>query len=135
MLKHRLFFGSLMILFFVGVNVLDGRLDGSISESVADSTVQGTILYVLILILSIPAQIELAGMFERTGSKIFKPIAIAGTMLLVSSWYWPQFVEYHIIFFYYPLLYFYQLFFVLVFLLLGIFLWQGFFLRHEKCDG
>jgi len=91
MLRHRLIFGSLMILVFVGLCVVDGWLDGSISTSLENKPVQASLLCILIALIAIPAQLELASLIEMTKAKAFRPILIAGSILLATSWYWRQF--------------------------------------------
>lgn len=119
MLKHRLFFGTLMTLLFVGLVVVDAWLDGSLTTSAPEATVQATILCLLIAILTIPGQLELARLIERTGPKIFKPIVITASILLATGWYWRQFsfepVEFH----------FYYVLFVSAFSLFAVLLYQG----------
>ena len=89
MLKYRLIFGTLMTVLFVAVVMFDGWLDGSISREVADKGVQGTILWVLISILAVSAQLELASLASVRKLKIFTPITIISSILLASSWYLP----------------------------------------------
>ncbi|MHC5060053.1 MAG: phosphatidate cytidylyltransferase [Planctomycetota bacterium] len=119
MLKHRLFFGTVMVLLFVGLVVVDAWLDGSVTSTAGKVTAQGTILCLLIAILTIPGQLELAGLIERTGAKIFRPVVITASILLATSWYWRQFfpapLEFH----------FYYMLFVLAFSLLAVMLYQG----------
>ena len=93
MLKHRLIFGTLMALLFAGIIVFDGWLDGSISDSMTNKPVQGTCLCILLAILAIPAQMELAGLAAGKNLKIFKPVAIIASILLATSWYWPQLIQ------------------------------------------
>ena len=90
MLKYRLLFGTLMVLFFTGVVLLDGYLDGSISAVAQNKPVQGTLLCIFIAILMIPAQFELAKLAAAKNIKIFKPVTIVASILLASTWYWPQ---------------------------------------------
>jgi len=89
MLRYRLLFGTLMTLFFAGLLVFDGWLDGRITSTLSDDKAyQGTLLCALICILIIPAQFEISNLAKRNGIHIFKPIAIVGSMLFASSWYW-----------------------------------------------
>ncbi|MCK5564457.1 MAG: phosphatidate cytidylyltransferase [Planctomycetes bacterium] len=102
MLKYRLIFGALMIAAFIGLCVADGFLDGTLSSSITEPKlpVKGTILCVLVTLLAIPAQIELAGLIENTGAKIFKTLTIPASMILVLGWYSRQFfgnpLEFHL---------------------------------------
>jgi len=119
MLKHRLFFGTLMTLFFTGLVVVDGWLDGSLTLSADTKGIQGTILCLLIAILAIPAQFEMARLIAKTGAKVFKPIVIIASILLATSWYWRQFhpepLEFHL----------YYVLFVSAFSLFALLLYQG----------
>ena len=90
MLRYRLLFGTLMILLFVALVVLDGFWDGSISQSKPDKLVQGTILTILILLIAIPANIEFASLAGKTGAKVLLPITIAASIALATTWYWNQ---------------------------------------------
>ncbi|MBN1457631.1 MAG: phosphatidate cytidylyltransferase [Sedimentisphaerales bacterium] len=106
MLKYRLFFGTLMVVAFIGACLVDGWLDGSLSASTTQPLlpVSGTILCILIVLFAIPAQLELANLIERTGPKIFRTLTIPASMVLVLGWYIRQFFSnpfqfqlYHII--------------------------------------
>jgi phosphatidate cytidylyltransferase len=129
MLKHRLFFGTLMTVSFIGLVLLDGWLDASLSRqaddsplrlptqvgTVGDKTPQARILTLLIVVLIILAQLELANLASAKRVKIFLPISTIASILLATTWYWPQFIEvsFHT-----------YLFFVMAFTLLGLFLYQ-----------
>ncbi len=119
MLKHRLISGTLMTVAFVGLVLFDAWFDGSLSSQKTDTAVQATLLTVFLIIVAIPANLELSRLINSAGAKIFFPIAIAGTVLLSTVWYWSQFFEnkYE----------FTALFFIFVLCLgiLAIFLWQG----------
>jgi hypothetical protein len=94
MLKYRLVFGTLMTAFFAALVIFDGWMDGSLTVSTADDKqVQGTILCVLIALLIIPAQLELSKLAEAKNLKVFTPLAIVASILLATTWYWPQLVE------------------------------------------
>ena len=93
MLKYRLIFGTLMTILFVGLILLDGHLDGSLSAEKQNCKIQGTILAMFLLIVAIPANIELAKLVKSTGAKIFLPITIISSVLLASGWYSAQFFE------------------------------------------
>ena len=93
MLKYRLFFGTLMVIAFIGLCLVDGWLDGSLSASATQPLlpVRGTILCILIVLFAIPSQLELANLIERTGPKIFRTLTIPASMVLVLGWYVRQF--------------------------------------------
>lgn len=119
MLKYRLIFGTLMALTFIGLIVFDAWLDGSLLASTPVNNVQGNILCILVVLLMIPAMIELARLIGRTGAIVFRPLALASSMLLATSWYWRQFfldpIEFHL----------YYLLFVCAFSLLLLFVYQA----------
>lgn len=124
MLKYRLLFGTLMTLFFTGVVVLDGWFDGSISPAQPDKPIQATGLCILIALLAIPAQLEMALLARRVNAKLFKAAAIPGAIFVSMNWYWPQFYGSEAIKF--------QLFYVLfvvAFVLIAGFIYQA------KCCG
>ncbi len=94
MLKYRLIFGTLMTVFFTAIVIFDGWVDGSLTASVADNKpVQGTIFCILLALLTIPAQLELAKLAAAKNLKIFIPFSIIASILFASSWYWQQFIE------------------------------------------
>ena len=118
MLKYRLFFGTLMTVFFTAVVIFDGWMDGSLTASAADDkAVQGTILCILIAVLIIPAQLELSRLAAAKNANIFTPISIIASILFASAWYWPQLIEIS------PRIY---LFFLSAFVLLASLLYQYF---------
>jgi phosphatidate cytidylyltransferase len=94
MLKYRLLFGTLMTVFFTAIAVFDGWLDGSLTASAADDkAVQGTLLCILVAALIILGQLELSSLAEAKNLKIFTPVSITASILLATSWYWPQLVN------------------------------------------
>ena len=93
MLKRRLVFGTLMATGFVALCLFDGWLDGSISDAAPDKNIQATIFCLLIAMLAIPAQLEMASLVAATNARIFKPVTIIASILLATSWYWPQFCQ------------------------------------------
>jgi len=116
MLKHRLFFGTLMTVFFTALVIVDGRLDSYMPTSVnADKPVQGTLLCILIALLIIPAQLELSKLAAVKNLKIFTPLTIIVSILFATCWYWQQLVKIS------PGIY---LLFLSAFSLLGLFLYQ-----------
>ncbi len=91
MLRYRLFFGILMTVFFTAVVIFDGWLDGSLTASVADDrAVQGTVFCILIVLLAIPAQLELSKLAAAKKLKIFIPVSIIASILFATSRYWQQ---------------------------------------------
>lgn len=82
-----------MVLFFVGIILLDARLDGSLSGSPLPGRPQGTLFLILICLLAIPAQWEMAGLVRQTGGHLFTSIAIPGSIALATFFYWPFFSD------------------------------------------
>jgi phosphatidate cytidylyltransferase len=119
MLKYRLIFGTLMTIFFVGLILLDGHIDGSLSAQKANSPIQGTILLIFLVIVAVPANLELAKLISSNGTKIFLPITITSSILLAGGWYLSQFFR--------ESTQFTSIYFIVIFGLstLAIFLWQG----------
>ncbi|MHC4293338.1 MAG: phosphatidate cytidylyltransferase [Planctomycetota bacterium] len=116
MLKHRLLFGTLMTILFVGLMIFDAWLDGSLTVSdLDDRGVQGTVLCILIALLLIPAQIEFSGLADSKNIKIFKPVSITASILFATSWYWLQLLNFTLEFY---------LLYLSVFSLLALFLYQ-----------
>ena len=94
MLKYRLFFGTLMTIFFTAVVVFDGWWDGGLTASAADDKpVQGTLLFLLIAVLAVPTQLELSKLAEVKNLKNFTAVSIIASILFAGAWYWPQIVE------------------------------------------
>lgn len=120
MVKYRLFFGTLMIVFFAGLMILDGWLDGSLTaETSDDKMIRGTILCILVGLLLIPAQLELSKLAQTKELKIFTPLSTIASILIATGWYWTQFVPRHSSFV--------LLLFSVPFLLLAILLYQYIF--------
>ena len=92
MLKHRLIFGTLMTVLFIGIIIFGGWLDGSLTTTAADDKpIQGTVLCVLIAILVIAGQLELSKLFSAKNLKNLTPVSSVSAILLASSWWWQQF--------------------------------------------
>ncbi|HCO93871.1 MAG TPA: hypothetical protein DIU00_07970 [Phycisphaerales bacterium] len=95
MLRYRLLFGTLMTLLFTAAVIFDGWMDGSLTTSPADDkTVQGTILCILIALLIIPGQFEMARLAAAKNLKIFLPVSITASILFAASRYLQQLVEF-----------------------------------------
>ncbi len=99
--------------------MLDGWIDGSLSADKPDAKVGGTLVLALLAVVAVPAQIELSGLIGKTGARIFLPISIISSVLLVSCWYVGQFFANRTEFM------FFYLAFVCVFSILSVFLYQG----------
>jgi len=93
MLKHRLFFGTMMTAGFGSLAILDGWLDGSLSRSTPDEPIQATLLCIFIAALTLPAQRELARLAAAKNLKIFTPLAVAASIMFATAWYWPQIIN------------------------------------------
>ena len=80
-----------MTVFFTAVVIFDGWLDGSLTASVAEKrAVQGTVFCILIVLLAIPAQLELSKLAAAKNLKIFIPVSIIASILFATSRYWQQ---------------------------------------------
>jgi len=79
-----------MTIFFTAVVIFDGWLDGGLSTSMADKPVQGTLLFILIAVLMVPAQLELAKLAGAKKLRIFIPVSTIASILFAGAWYWPQ---------------------------------------------
>ena len=119
MLRHRLIFGTLMTIAFIALVLFDARLDGSLSAQKPDSPIQATLLAFFLIVVAIPANLELSRLVSSAGAKIFLPLAILSTALLSTVWYWSQFFDnrYQFAGFFFA--------FIVCFSVLAIFLWQG----------
>jgi phosphatidate cytidylyltransferase len=114
MLRYRLIFGTLMTVLFVSIVIFDGKLDGCICNNV-----QATLLTALLILVAVPAQLEIAKLIRKIGAKVFTIVIITASILL-STWpYWSQFASdsYHFRFTYQPL--------VLAFSLPALFIYQA----------
>lgn len=123
MLKQRLLYGTLMAVFFTAIVIFDGWLDGSLTASAEDKPIQGTILCVLVAVLIILAQLELARLAAAKQLNIFTPVSTIASLLLAGTWFWAQLFEItlHV-----------YLFFLSAFSLLAIILYQ--YLRYGTSE-
>ncbi|MHC4641279.1 MAG: phosphatidate cytidylyltransferase [Planctomycetota bacterium] len=93
MLKHRLLYGTLMTVLFVGIVVFDGWLDGSLTAGAGDKTIQGTGFCILIAIMAILAQLELSRLAAAKNLNIFIPVSIIISILFAGTWYLQQLID------------------------------------------
>jgi len=93
MLKYRLIFGTLMTILFAGLILFDAWLDGSLTAGNGQAAIQGHILFALIVILTIPAVLELAALARLRGTHLFLPVALPGTLAIATLWYWKQYAS------------------------------------------
>lgn len=94
MLKHRLFFGALMILLFVGLVLLDGWLDGSITRTPADDkAIKGTVLCVLLITVAAVGVGEMSRLAANKGIRVFPAAAVICSVAIAMTWYIRQFDE------------------------------------------
>jgi phosphatidate cytidylyltransferase len=94
MLKHRLFFGTLMTVLFIAVVIFDGWLDGSLTTGQTDDKpIKGTVFCLLIVLLAIPAQLELSKLAAAKNLRIFTPVTIISSILFATNRYVLQFIE------------------------------------------
>ncbi len=85
-----------MSVFFTCIVIFDGWLDGSITKSVSDNRqIQGTIFCILILLLAIPANMELSTLASFKNLTIFLPVTIIASILLAESRYLAQFSNFN----------------------------------------
>jgi phosphatidate cytidylyltransferase len=92
MFRTRLLFGTMMVLFFGGVLLVDGWLDGSINPGIPihSLAVQGTLLTVLVMLLVATGEMELERLLASTGTRVFRPVVIPFAVLLSIAWYMKQ---------------------------------------------
>lgn len=95
MLKHRLLFGTIMSVLFLGLILLDAHLDGSLSRQTPNAPTQGMIFMILVALLAIPAQFELGNLLRQTGAHVFKIITIPASILLATAFFWAQLADTH----------------------------------------
>ncbi len=93
MLKHRLLFGSIMIVIFLGLILLDAHLDGSLSKEAPNKRTQATIFAILIALIAVPAQCELSKLLAQTGACVFKSVTIPASVLLATAFFWLQLID------------------------------------------
>jgi phosphatidate cytidylyltransferase len=92
MLKHRLFFGALMVLFFVGLVLLGGWLDGSITRTPADDkAIKGSILCGLLVVVAALSVVEMTRLAANKGARVFTGAAVLCSIAIAMSWYARQF--------------------------------------------
>lgn len=96
MFKKRLIFGIIFTCFFLGLILLDAVLDGTISTDLVDIkagtfTPKASILCVLLCLLAIPANLEMASLIGAVKVQPFTLINILGSIAMATSWYWKQF--------------------------------------------
>jgi phosphatidate cytidylyltransferase len=89
MLKYRLLLGTIMVVGFAGLMLLDGRLDSSATK--------GSILMAIVALVAIPANIEFAKLADSTGHKVFLPLTIPASIVAAGWLYFAQF-EFRIVF-------------------------------------
>jgi len=93
MLKQRLLFGTLMILFFVGLVLLDGWLDGSLTVSDEDDKpVRATALMLLVAVALSLGAIEFSKLTTGKGVTMLLLACVAGILSVSTAWYWSQII-------------------------------------------
>jgi len=93
MIKYRLFFGTLMSVFFAALVIADGWTWTVISfGGVEPIQVQGTLFCWLLCLVQIPAHLELSGLAHQKGIKVPLTATVVGSMILASSSYWGQMI-------------------------------------------
>jgi len=92
MLKHRLIFGTLMTMAFIGIVLLDGWIDGSITSAPDDNNyVRGTLFALLVAFLIVLGLFELSKLAAAKGMRILLPVSIPTTVMLATCPYWTVF--------------------------------------------
>ncbi len=89
MLKYRLLFGFLMIMALAFILWLDKSFSFTISNG---ATIHATVLSALLVLISLPAVIEIKKLSAQKGMVLFTPIAMIGAVLLSLIWYLRQYV-------------------------------------------
>ncbi|MCJ7675415.1 MAG: phosphatidate cytidylyltransferase [Sedimentisphaerales bacterium] len=87
MLKHRLFFGTLMTVAFTAIVIFDGWL-GNFQLSIVNCQFRlprGTIVAALIVALVVLGQIEFAGLLAAKNLKAFMPVSIITSAALAVT--------------------------------------------------
>jgi len=80
-----------MAVFFGGMTILDGWLDGSATATAADDkAVQGTLLAILLVLVLALAVLEFSRLVASKDLVVVVPAAMAGVVLVSTTWYWPQ---------------------------------------------
>ncbi len=83
-----------MTVLFVAVVIFDGWLDGSLTKSDTDNKkIQGTVFCLLIVLLAIPAHLELSKLAAAKKIQIFTPVATISSILFATNGYLQQFIE------------------------------------------
>jgi phosphatidate cytidylyltransferase len=79
---------------FICLVLLDGWADGSLTTSKTDDKqVQATIFCILVALLAIPANLEIAKLAAAKNIKIFTSVSIPFSILFATSWYWLAFIH------------------------------------------
>lgn len=91
MLKYRLIFGTLMVIVFSALVVIDDRFGWTLHMEDGDLLIRGNILLALLVLMAIPAQIEMALLAKNVSCRLFPEITIQASVLLAASWYFTQF--------------------------------------------
>ncbi|MCD4830261.1 MAG: phosphatidate cytidylyltransferase [Anaerohalosphaeraceae bacterium] len=91
MLRHRLIFGTLMVITLIGLLLFDAWIDGSISSQAPDAPVQGSLAMTLLCMVIVIGCFEIARLFKNIQAVIFRPVVIISSVLLAGTWYWSQF--------------------------------------------
>ncbi|NLH17727.1 MAG: phosphatidate cytidylyltransferase [Phycisphaerae bacterium] len=91
MLKYRLIFGTLMVIVFSALVVIDDRFGWTLHTEGRDLLIRGNILLALLVLMAIPAQIEMALLAKNVSCRLFPEITIQASVLLAASWYFAQF--------------------------------------------
>jgi phosphatidate cytidylyltransferase len=91
MLKYRLIFGTLMVILFTALVIIDDKFGWIFTSTNGDLQIRGSILLALLVLLSVPAQLEMAVLARNVGSLLFPALTIPASILLAGTWYFSQF--------------------------------------------
>jgi phosphatidate cytidylyltransferase len=91
MLKYRLIFGSIMVILFTALVFIDDRFGWTFKWQQTEFLIRGNILLALLILLSVPAQMEMTVLARNVGSRIFPAVTIPSSILFGAMWYFSQF--------------------------------------------
>ncbi len=93
MLKYRLIFGTIMVILFTALVIVDDRFGWTFASAQGNYLIRGNILLVLLVLLSVPAQMEMTVLAHNVGSRLFPALTIPSSILLAATWFFSQFFQ------------------------------------------
>ena len=91
MLKYRLIFGTIMVIAFTALVIIDDRFGWTFHSNGSDLFIRGNILLALLVLMAIPAQMEMTLLAKNVSCRLFPEVTIQASILLAASWYFRQF--------------------------------------------